>query len=119
MALGNNVTTLREIEWALAADVLYWGDIDTWGLHILSRARGIFPHLRSVLMTEEVVESHRHLLTEEPTQDKRPAVNLTKDEAQLLSDLQTGRWGERRRLEQERIHWPNVIEKVCRQWTDS
>ncbi|BAX63999.1 Wadjet anti-phage system protein JetD domain-containing protein [Burkholderia stabilis] len=119
MALGNNVTALRGIEWAPAADVLYWGDIDTWGLHILSRARGIFPHLRSVLMTEGVVESHRHLLTDEPTQDKRPAVNLTKDEAELLSDLQTGRWGERRRLEQERIHWPKVTEEVRRQWTYS
>jgi hypothetical protein len=119
MALGNNVTALRGIEWVPAADILYWGDVDTWGLHILSRARGIFPHLRSVLMTEEVVESHRHLLTDEPTQDKRPAVNLTEDEAQLLSDLQTGRWGERRRLEQERIHWPMVTEEIRRQWAYS
>ena len=70
-------------------------------------------------MTEGVVESHRHLLTDEPTQDKRPAVNLTKDETQLLSDLQTGRWGERRRLEQERIHWPKVTEEIRRQWTYS
>ncbi|KER70054.1 hypothetical protein HR51_21800 [Burkholderia cepacia] len=119
MALGNNVTVLREIEWAHAADILYWGDIDTWGLHILSRARGIFPHLKSVLMTDGVVESHRHLLTEESTQDKRPAANLTKEEAQLLSDLQTGRWGARRRLEQERIHWPSVTDELRRQWAHS
>ncbi|SKC99082.1 hypothetical protein SAMN05445504_7602 [Burkholderia sp. CF099] len=116
MALGNNVTILREVRWAHTADILYWGDIDTWGMHILSRARGIFPHLRSMLMTEAVVESHLHLLTDETTQDKRPAGNLTKEEAKLLSDLQTGRWGERRRLEQERIHWPSVSDGL-RQWT--
>jgi hypothetical protein len=116
MALGNNVAVLREIRWAHAADILYWGDIDTWGLHILSRARGIFPRLKSMLMTEVVVESHRHLLTDEPTQDKRPAANLTQEEAQLLSDLQNGRWGERRRLEQERIHWPSVSEELNREW---
>ncbi|MEX3958789.1 Wadjet anti-phage system protein JetD domain-containing protein [Trinickia sp. EG282A] len=116
MALGNNVTVLHDIGWVHTADVLYWGDVDTWGLHILSRARGVFPHLKSVLMTEAVVESHRHLLTDEPTQDARPAEHLTKDEAQLLSDLQTGRWGERRRLEQERIYWPSVCDDIHRQW---
>lgn len=114
MALGNNVGVLREVMWAHSAEVLYWGDIDTWGLHILSRARHIFPRLKSMLMTEAVVESHRHLLTDEPTQDKRSAGNLTTEEAQLLSDLQTGRWGERRRLEQERIYWPSVSEAFSR-----
>ncbi|SIT45319.1 hypothetical protein BN2475_540049 [Paraburkholderia ribeironis] len=69
-----------------------------------------------MLMTEAVIESHRHLLTNEPTQDKRPAENLTEDEARLLSDLQNGRWGERRRLEQERIHWPSVSEELNREW---
>ncbi|AMV48517.1 DUF3322 domain-containing protein [Paraburkholderia caribensis] len=116
MALGNNVAVLQEIRWAHSADILYWGDIDTWGLHILSRVRSIFPRLKSMLMSEAVVESHRHLLTEEPSQDKRSAMNLTEEEARLLSDLQNGRWGAHRRLEQERIHWPSAIEELSREW---
>ncbi|SIT45321.1 conserved hypothetical protein [Paraburkholderia ribeironis] len=40
MALGNNVAVLREIRWAHTADVLYWGDIDTWGAaHLVAGSR--------------------------------------------------------------------------------
>lgn len=116
MGLGNNVAALNEIAWAHFAEVLYWGDIDTWGLHILSRARLLFPHLSSMLMTETVLMSHRHLWTVEDSQDNRHADHLTVEEAELLSKLQQGRWGKHVRLEQERIHWPSAVEELSRRW---
>ncbi|RKP43347.1 Wadjet anti-phage system protein JetD domain-containing protein [Trinickia fusca] len=116
MGLGNNVAVLNEVAWAHSAEILYWGDIDTWGLHILSRARSLFPHLNSMLMTETVLTSHRHLWTVEDSQDNRHADHLTAKEAELLSKLQQGRWGKHVRLEQERIHWPSAVEELSRRW---
>lgn len=116
MGLGNAVTVLQDIAWARAAEILYWGDIDTWGFHILSRARSVFPQLQSVLMTEAVIESHRHLWTTEATQDRRPAPFLTEDEAGILNGLQQGRWGPNVRLEQERVHWPLAVAELSRRW---
>ncbi|MFT3816862.1 MAG: DUF2220 family protein [Rubrivivax sp.] len=116
MRLGNNVYALRGVAWAHDADVAYWGDIDTWGLHILARAREVFPGLQSVLMSEEVLHAHRELWTHEKTQESRPAAHLTAEEAKLLSDLQANRWGENVRLEQERLHWPDALSAVHRHW---
>ncbi|KVM83951.1 hypothetical protein WT05_18215 [Burkholderia stagnalis] len=116
MALGNSVTILQRLEWVRAAEILYWGDIDTWGLHILSRLRGIFPHVNSILMTQAVLESHQHLWTEEGTQEMRPAEHLTPEESHLLRDLQQQRWRRPIRLEQERLHWPSVVEVLTRLW---
>ncbi|WP_258396978.1 Wadjet anti-phage system protein JetD domain-containing protein [Cupriavidus alkaliphilus] len=116
MGLGNNGTVLEGIAWAHQARILYWGDIDTWGLHILSRVREVFPRLQSVLMTESVLESHKDLWTEEASQETREASHLTDEESQLLADLQNGRWGERIRLEQERINWASAVEELGRRW---
>lgn len=117
MRLGNNVSALRKINWCGQAQVIYWGDIDTWGLHILSRARECFPALRSLLMTEEVLLTHRHLWTREFSQATGSASNLTAEEAQLLQKLKAGTFGERQiRLEQERLHWPSALQAVRMAW---
>jgi hypothetical protein len=118
MGLGNGVSALQDLQWAKQSDPLYWGDIDTWGLHILSRARAIYPALRSVLMSEAVLETHRDLWAVEAQQDLRPALNLTPEESRLLGDLQSGRWGQKIRLEQERIHWPTALQTISFAWLD-
>ncbi|WP_155642152.1 Wadjet anti-phage system protein JetD domain-containing protein [Burkholderia cepacia] len=116
MGHGNGITLLQKVAWSRAAEILYWGDIDTWGLHILSRMRGIYPRLESILMTEEVLESHQHFWVDEETQDMRPAEHHTSKEAKLLRDLQQRRWGRPIRLEQERVHWPMAVEALTRRW---
>lgn len=117
MRLGNNVGALQTIGWCGQAQVVYWGDIDTWGLHILSRARDCFPAVRSLLMTEEVLLAHRHLWTRESTQATGSANNLTVEEAQLLQKLKSGTFGERQiRLEQERLHWPSAARAMLSAW---
>jgi hypothetical protein len=117
MRLGNNVSALQGVSWCGQAQVVYWGDIDTWGLHILSRARDCFPAVRSVLMTEEVLLAHRHLWTRETSQATGAANNLTVEEAQLLQKLKSDAFGERHvRLEQERLHWPSAMHAVLTAW---
>ncbi len=36
--------------WLQERTVAYWGDLDTWGLHMLAIARGHVPHLHALLM---------------------------------------------------------------------
>lgn len=117
MRLGNNVSALQGIDWCGQAQIVYWGDIDTWGLHILSRARDCFPGIRSLLMTEEVLLAHRHLWTRENSQATGSANNLTEGEAQLLQKLKAGSFGGRQiRLEQERLHWPSSVQELLTAW---
>lgn len=109
MGLGNAVNLLADIPWCANARSVYWGDLDTHGLHILARARAVLPAVQSALMSEQVLLSHRELWTNEPRPAEGTAEGLQHDERQLLLDLQRGRWGVGVRLEQERIPWPDAV----------
>lgn len=82
-------------------ELLYWGDIDTWGLLMLSRARENQPGMRSILMSHTVYDSNKHHAVSEPVkaQDRSPP-NLTIEEKVLYERLVTSDNG---RLEQEFI----------------
>lgn len=43
-----------EAAWLAAKHVAYWGDIDTWGLHLLARARKLIRHLDALMMTSDI-----------------------------------------------------------------
>jgi hypothetical protein len=93
------------------ATILYWGDIDTHGFAILSRARSCFPHLKSMMMDEATLLRHRDLdlCVEEPMQHGAQSLpNLTMEELAVYRNLQQQIWGFRLRLEQERISWPEA-----------
>ncbi len=47
---GNAAAVLRTIPWLKTCRILYWGDIDVHGFHILSALRRAFPHVESVMM---------------------------------------------------------------------
>lgn len=53
--LGDGVLDLRHIPWLSRIPIWYWGDLDVNGFEILSRLRTIFPHVQSLLMSEEVL----------------------------------------------------------------
>lgn len=79
----------------------YWGDLDTWGLTLLGRARELRSGLLSVLMTDEVLEDYQGFAVPEPQiAEQQPHRALTKAEAAIYIKL-VGR--ERGRLEQEYI----------------
>ena len=106
MGLGYSVSVLSSIPWVQRAGCVYWGDIDTHGFAILSRARAALPHLRSILMDEATILRHRELWVEEPVQCQlAPELALTAEERHVFMSLQQNRWGVRVRLEQERIGW--------------
>ena len=46
---GLDLAWLRA-DWLRQRHLGYWGDMDTWGLHMLARARSLQPHLQPLLM---------------------------------------------------------------------
>jgi len=111
--LGNAVSALGTLPWLQDADAVYWGDIDTHGLAILDRARRVVPHLRSVLMDEATLLSHRALWVQEASQCPNvPLEELTAEERSCYDNLRAHTWGQRVRLEQERLGWREAIDAL-------
>jgi hypothetical protein len=106
MGLGYGVGALARLPWVMRAQCTYWGDLDTHGLAILSRARLKLPQLESALMDEHTLLCHRDLWVSEQPQYAAPELPLlTPTEQSLYSGLKQQRWGVNIRLEQERIAW--------------
>jgi hypothetical protein len=106
MRLGNAVSALHVLRWLRGPQIVYWGDIDTHGFAILDRARRVMPQLRSVLMDEATLVSHRSLWVEESSLCANvPFDELTAEERRVYDNLRAGSWGQRVRLEQERLDW--------------
>jgi hypothetical protein len=113
MGLGNAVSALGTLPWLLEANAVYWGDIDTHGFAILDRARRAVPHLRSVLMDEATLHSHRALWVQEASQcPNAPLEALTAEERSCYDNLRAHTWGQRVRLEQERLGWREAMETL-------
>lgn len=114
LGTGNNLAWLNST-WLQNVHIAYWGDLDTWGLSILSRARSHAPHLTPLLMTREVFDLNKDSAVPEntPASDISPA-HLTPDEAALYHHLLTSTAG---RLEQEFLPVP-LVQQVVRMWAD-
>lgn len=100
---GYALERLGEIPWLRSRRVFYWSDIDTHGFAMLDRFRAHFPEATSLLMDRETLLAHRALWVSEPEPSTESLSRLTPTEQQLLRDLRRGTFGERVRLEQERI----------------
>ena len=97
--------------WLRGRAVAYWGDLDTWGLHMLASARSHLPHLQALLMDRTTFDTHQHLAVTEPVHASAPAcLALQPDEALLDSYLRTLKNG---RLEQEYLPSDMVQHAVC------
>ncbi|HJT35943.1 MAG TPA: DUF3322 domain-containing protein [Pirellulales bacterium] len=87
--------------------VAYWGDIDTWGLQLLARARKAVRHLHPILMAAEVYEQFADLAVAEPVvAGTEPPTDLSQAEQRLYRQLLREPRG---RLEQEFLP-----EELCR-----
>jgi hypothetical protein len=109
---GYAVGHFAPLSWLADLDLVYWGDIDTHGLAILSRARRRFPHARSILMDEATLLAHRSHWGTEPDPTSAVLTHLTAAEQALYDSLLNGRFGERLRLEQEFISFASVTAAV-------
>ena len=115
MRLGNSVGALAAVPWLAGVPSVYWGDIDTHGLAILSRARRAVPSIRSVLMDEATLLDHKPLWSLEPAQHaEADLAELTPDERRVFDGLRSGEWGAKLRLEQERLPWAQALAEVRR-----
>ena len=101
--LGYGLDRLSEVRWLHRCALHYWGDIDTYGFHILDRLRVLFPEAKSFLMDRETLVEHAPLWVREsdPYDGDLPRLNAM--EGALYDDLRQNRLGQRVRLEQERI----------------
>ena len=103
--LGMGVDLLAGISWLAQARLRYWGDIDTHGFAILDRLRADYPHAQSMLMDRNTMLAHHTLCVTEPDPTRATLNRLTPAEAEVYRGLGEHQWGDRLRLEQERLDW--------------
>lgn len=99
--------------WLGERKIGYWGDLDTWGLTMLARARLHQGHLEPLLMTRTVFDHHAHLATCEPVSaGPVPLYGLLDAERDLYSYLAAREKG---RLEQEFLP-PAYVRETLLTW---
>lgn len=104
---GRNVSWMNA-SWLSTKRVAYWGDIDSWGLSILSDARSHLNAVEPLMMDSATLKAHEERMVLEPESLGTLPTNLTDHEQQLFLDLIAGRFLSTR-LEQERISSDYVI----------
>ncbi|PID67204.1 MAG: hypothetical protein CR959_01375 [Fusobacteriales bacterium] len=110
--VGYKANILKEVKWLNNKIVYYWGDIDTHGFNILSMVRGFIPNVKSLLMTEDILMSYKHLWVREDKKYMSFIKNLTKEESDLVIKLQNDDLGINVRLEQERVGFHKVSDSL-------
>ena len=109
---GFDVDSVGQLPWLAEAEVIYWGDIDTHGFAILDQLRGFFAHAASFLMDRETLLAHRSHWGDEPEPARHDLSRLTTEEAAVYDDLRFDRHQPRLRLEQERVRFGWVNERL-------
>jgi hypothetical protein len=109
---GYGWEALARAEWLHRCQLHYWGDIDTHGFAILDQLRGCFPGAVSFLMDRETLLAHRQHWGEEPDPARHDLSRLTTEEAAVYDDLRFDRHQPRLRLEQERVGFGRVKERL-------
>ena len=104
---------LGRVPWLQAAPrVVYAGDLDSHGFAILSLLRGKVPQVESLLMDRETLVAHRDRWGAEPSPTRARLAHLTAAEDALYQDLVEDVFGSAVRLEQERIAWDWLLERL-------
>jgi len=111
---GYGWEALSRAEWLHRCQLHYWGDIDTHGFAILDQLRGHFPCAASLLMDRETLLAHRLHWGEEPEPARHDLSRLTTEEAAVYDDLRFNRLQDRLRLEQERVGFGWLCDRLAR-----
>ncbi|ABA89049.1 protein of unknown function, DUF3322 and DUF2220 domain-containing [Syntrophotalea carbinolica DSM 2380] len=107
---GYGFDNLSAASWLHEKDIYYWGDIDTHGFAILNQLRGFLPHVVSFLMDQQTLLAHRALWGVETQPETGTLSRLLLDESALYDQLRQNHWGDRVRLEQERVGYDFLLE---------
>ncbi|MGN1392851.1 MAG: Wadjet anti-phage system protein JetD domain-containing protein [Succinivibrionaceae bacterium] len=110
---GNNLAW-STAKWLKQKDVLYWGDVDSWGFAMLERFRrnaGI--DVKSIMMDKETIINHPKEMVHEPesTEVDLSSSFLTAMEIEAIQILKQSYLN---RLEQEKIHQDYVLNQLGR-----
>ncbi len=113
---GKNVAWM-EAPWLKNKRVAYWGDLDTWGLAILSDVRSKLPAVHALMMDQETLDRHKdRMVGERKSVDGTPEF-LTESEARIFLGLKNANKNDSR-LEQERLS-PDYIQSKLKHWITS
>lgn len=102
----------KQLPWLASKEVLYWGDLDSYGFYILDTVRAYLPHARSVLMDLETARDHDALAVEEPNPSRFVPARLTATEVDALDYLRSHSSTGCLRIEQERIVFDYAVERL-------
>ena len=111
---GYGFESLGQAHWLARCRLFYWGDIDTHGFAILDELRGHFDQVESFLMDRDTFLAFESLWGTESSPIDRDLPRLTAGERTLYDDLRDNRIGTNLRLEQERIGFGWVRNKLSR-----
>ncbi len=111
---GYGFDNLASADWLQGKRIYYWGDIDTHGFAILNQLRATFPQAESLLMDQQTLLAYRPLWVVEAQPETANLTRLNAQESTLYDQLRRNHWGDRVRLEQERIGFDD-LEKSLRQ----
>ncbi|NOX08763.1 MAG: hypothetical protein GXP22_04615 [Gammaproteobacteria bacterium] len=110
---GKNVSWM-DADWLKSRRVAYWGDIDTWGLSILSDVRSKLSSVKAIMMDSDTLGQHEDRMVVEPEPLQYLPEFLTDSEAKIFSNLKNGYY-QGSRLEQERLS-PDYIRIKLEAW---
>ncbi|MEE8058160.1 MAG: Wadjet anti-phage system protein JetD domain-containing protein [Pseudomonadales bacterium] len=103
-------------DWLRYREVAYWGDIDTWGLKMLARAREQLCNIQPLMMSRAVFDNHelRAAVSEPVHAGDKPPEPLTEEEQMLYRYLLARKKG---RLEQEFLP-VTLASEIVTKWGD-
>lgn len=98
--------------WLSERKIAYWGDMDSWGLLMLARARQYQPNLIPILMSKSLFKKFApgRAVNEPVIAQQSPPTGLNADEAEFYQYLVNQKRG---RLEQEYLPKEEVEKTLC------
>ncbi len=110
LGAGLNLSWLKA-PWLRERRLAYWGDMDTWGLLMLSNARAVQPHITALLMNQAAFDDNcaRFAVPEPQKAQPQAPFNLTREEGEFYMKLFMANNG---RLEQEFLPGSYVLKKL-------
>lgn len=109
---GFDVSHAGSLPWLQDAAIHYWGDLDTHGFAILHQLRAWLSQTQSFLMDRDTLLAHRDRWGHEDSPTAARLDRLSADEHGLYADLVSDRYADAVRLEQERIDWSWVSQRL-------
>lgn len=107
---GNAANLLTTLSWLNNCRVLYWGDVDVHGFHIVSRLRAAFRHVTTTMMDSPTLNDCSKLIRSAKEASYEETTFLTPEERQAYDWVKSSQ----RLLEQEKIPYAYAVERLCR-----